>query len=131
MKNDAEFSTRLKWFLLIVVAVLITLVGLLLLYYDVSDERMDMPVSQDQPATEVKAPEPQNATPVQKLDLNLATKAQLETLPGIGKALAERIVAFREKTPFKVVRDLKKIPGIGEATFQAICGLVVVNPPAS
>jgi competence protein ComEA len=57
-------------------------------------------------------------TPV---DLNSATAAQLETVPGIGKALAGRIVAFREKHgPFRRLEDLMKVKGIGEKSLEKL-----------
>lgn len=50
------------------------------------------------------------------VDLNAATANELESLPGVGPVLAERIVAFRiERGPFLVVEDLLDVPGIGES----------------
>lgn len=50
------------------------------------------------------------------LDLNTATTAELETLPGVGPVLAARIVAFREEWGrFDQIEDLLDVPGIGEA----------------
>lgn len=50
------------------------------------------------------------------LDVNTATVSQLETLPGVGPVLAERIIAHRlERGPFVKVEDLLDVPGIGEA----------------
>jgi len=62
-----------------------------------------------------------------KLDLNLASAADLEELPGIGPVLAARIVAWRdEHGGFKDVGELREVSGIGEKTFQNLSGLVVV-----
>jgi competence protein ComEA len=50
------------------------------------------------------------------VDLNAATASELESLPGVGPVLAERIVAFRtERGPFLAVEDLLDVPGIGES----------------
>jgi competence protein ComEA len=50
--------------------------------------------------------------PVRRLDLNAATAEQLDTLPGVGPALAERIVEFRtQQGPFNSVEELKKVQG--------------------
>lgn len=50
------------------------------------------------------------------IDLNRATAAQLEELPGVGPVLAARIVAHREEHGnFAEVEDLLDVPGIGEA----------------
>lgn len=51
----------------------------------------------------------------ERIDLNTADQAALETLPRIGPALAERIIAWREENGrFRSVDDLLAVPGIGE-----------------
>jgi len=68
-------------------------------------------------AAERLAPSPP-ATPI---DINHASAEQLTALPGVGPALAERIVAFRkEHGPFQRVEDLMKVKGIGEKSFQKL-----------
>ena len=62
-----------------------------------------------------------------RIDLNLATQAELETLPGVGPARAQAIIAEREARPFRVPGDLRRVPGIGEATFQRLAPLVAVR----
>ena len=55
------------------------------------------------------------------LNLNTATAKELEALPGIGPALAHRIVEFREKKGgFKRVEELLAIPGISERKWKAL-----------
>jgi competence protein ComEA len=55
------------------------------------------------------------------LDLNTATAAGLEGLPGVGPVLAARIVAYRdEHGPFGTVEDLLDVPGIGEAKLASM-----------
>ncbi|PZE68920.1 helix-hairpin-helix domain-containing protein [Curtobacterium sp. MCBD17_021] len=52
------------------------------------------------------------------VDLNVADATALETLPGIGPALAERILAWREEHGgFRSVEDLLEVSGIGEGRF--------------
>ena len=48
------------------------------------------------------------------LNLNVATLSQLQTLPGIGPSMAQRIVEFRQRRPFGSVDDLLDVRGIGE-----------------
>ena len=55
------------------------------------------------------------------IDLNTADSAALETVPGIGKSLSQRILAFREKNgAFQSVDDLLKVQGIGEKSIQKL-----------
>lgn len=58
------------------------------------------------------------------VDLNTADKSALEALPGIGSALADKIIAAR---PFKSVDDLKNVSGIGQAKFDGLKGLIRVS----
>ena len=61
------------------------------------------------------------------VNLNTATAAQLETLPGIGKATAERILEYRQKNgSFKKVEDLMNVRGVGEKSFLKLKPLVTV-----
>jgi len=64
------------------------------------------------------------------LDINQATAAELEKLPGIGPALARRIVEWREiHGPFRSVEDLLQVPGIGPKTLEGIRDKITVMPP--
>jgi competence protein ComEA len=55
------------------------------------------------------------------VNLNTATSAQLQTLPGVGPVLADRIIAYRaEHGPFASVADLRKVTGIGDARYNEL-----------
>lgn len=62
------------------------------------------------------------------LDLNTATEAQLELLPGIGPALADAILTYRaEFGPFVTKEQLMEVPGIGEKRYEAVEKLIYVE----
>jgi competence protein ComEA len=66
------------------------------------------------------------------INLNAATIEQLETLPGIGRKTAERILEFRTKNGgFKRIEDLMNVKGIGEKSFLKLKPLIVVTPNAT
>src|SRR5579885_478968 len=68
------------------------------------------------------------AAPGGPLDLNAATAAQLDALPGLGPVTAQKIVDYRQAHgPFRSVDDLAAIPGIGPAKIDDLRGLVI--PP--
>jgi competence protein ComEA len=63
------------------------------------------------------------------LNLNTATEAQLEALPGIGPSTAQRIVEYRKKNgAFKKAEDLMNVKGIGEKSFLKLKPLVTIGP---
>ena len=61
------------------------------------------------------------------VDINTASAPDLETVPGIGHALAQRIVSFRDKNgAFESVDDLLKVQGIGEKSLGKLRPYVTV-----
>ncbi len=63
-----------------------------------------------------------------KININTAPKDLLETLPGIGEVLAQRIIDLREKRGgFKRVEEIKDVSGIGAKKYEAIKDLITVD----
>jgi len=57
------------------------------------------------------------------VDLNRCTVEDLQTIQGVGPALAKRIIEFRDaRGKFTSLEELRKIPGIGRKTFRALAG---------
>ena len=62
------------------------------------------------------------------VDLNRATAQELESLPGIGAVLAERVIAYRKSVGrFQTVEDLREVAGIGSKKFDRLKPLVTVS----
>ncbi len=68
-----------------------------------------------------------NELPKEKINLNTATKDELETLPGVGASKAEAIIQYREEIGvFKNIEELKEVSGIGDALFEKVKDYITV-----
>ena len=57
----------------------------------------------------------------QVLNINKATKEEMQTLQGIGESTADKIITYRkENGNFKQIEDIKNVPGIGDAKYENI-----------
>ena len=65
------------------------------------------------------------------VNINTATAAQLQLLPRIGPAMAGRIIARREKWPFRRAIELRRVRGIGRKTYRLLQPHVVVSGPTT
>jgi competence protein ComEA len=64
------------------------------------------------------------------VNLNAATTTDLQKLPGVGAAMAARILEYRQKNGgFKKIEELMNVKGIGEKNFLKLKNLVMVAPP--
>lgn len=62
-----------------------------------------------------------------RLDLNTASVAELESLPGVGPTKAQAIVAHREVAPFRSADELVEVKGIGEKLYAQLKDRVMVS----
>src|SRR6187200_470661 len=68
------------------------------------------------------------AAPTAPVNINTATQEQLETLPGLGAKVAQRIIDYRQKNGnFKKVEDLMNVKGIGEKSFLKLKPMLTVS----
>ena len=83
-----------------------------------------------QQAASVAAAPSEKAGPT--VNINTASSAELESLPGVGPKLAQRIIEYREKNGgFKKLEDLMNVQGIGEKNFLKLKSKLSVTAPAA
>ena len=89
--------------------------------------RQTEPVQPD--AAELVLPEEAEPEISYPLDLNAATAEELETLPGVGAILAERIVSYRETVGgFQTLEELQQVNGIGSGIYSQIAPYLFIMP---
>ncbi len=67
-------------------------------------------------------------TPIGKININTATLEELDLVPGIGPAIGQRIIDYRnENGAFKQIEDLKKVRGIGDSVFGELKDLITLQ----
>jgi competence protein ComEA len=93
----------------------------------VLDDGQQVYVARVGEAPPTPAPSPSSAAgPPARIDLNTASAAELDELPGVGPATAEAIIAAREEHRFGSVDDLLDVRGIGEAKLAELRDRVTV-----
>ena len=79
-------------------------------------------------ATSPTPPKPDPTHPVYPLNINTASKEDLDLLPGVGASKAEEIVKYRDqKGQFITIEDIQNVPGIGPGIFLKIKDLISVK----
>jgi competence protein ComEA len=66
---------------------------------------------------------------IEVININTASSAELESLPGIGPTTAQKIIEYRELNgPFLATEDIINVSGIGPGTYERIKVLITVGP---
>jgi len=82
------------------------------------------PVILDVPTAATEAP-----SSAELININFASQAELETLPGIGPTTAKKIIDYRQQNgPFVSIEDIINVSGIGPGTYEKIKDLITVGP---
>lgn len=62
----------------------------------------------------------------QKVNINRAGKTELETLPGVGPATAEKIIFYRSRHRFRAIEEIMQVPGISRRKYASMCHLLTL-----
>jgi competence protein ComEA len=65
------------------------------------------------------------------VNLNEGSKEELDRLPGVGTKAAERVLAYRQKQPFKRIEELVRVKGFGKKKFEKLKPFLAVNGPTT
>jgi competence ComEA-like helix-hairpin-helix protein len=71
--------------------------------------------------------QPTVAVAADKININTAPAEVLQGLDGVGPALAERIVDYRQEQPFQSPADITQVKGIGDKTYADIKDRIMVE----
>jgi len=89
-----------------------------------------IPLENGLSALKTTAPQPEGETqaPSYRININTADAEQLDELPGVGPAIAQRIVEYRAAHGrFETIDELRSVNGVGDALFDSIEALVTIG----
>jgi competence protein ComEA len=133
MPNGRDINLKPAWWVAYGVLCGLAAAGLILL---IATPRRGQPIvllpapTPGQPSSEVALAQSVEPTSAFPLNINTASAADLDQLPGIGPSLAQSIIALRDANgPFESLEELLEVPGIGQRTFDAILPFIALEGP--
>jgi competence protein ComEA len=91
-------------------------------------EQVHIPIIGEKPAASTSSSAADKASPNDPVHINTATEKELQRLPGVGPAMAQTILTYRQQHgPFKTMADLDNVPGIGSSRLEQWQGLIVFD----
>lgn len=93
-----------------------------------SNNDSNEPNQNDELKKESKTKNNKNASKEEKTNINVATIEELDSLPGVGEATANKILQYREENgQFNSIEDIKNVNGIGDKKYENIKDLICVD----